>query len=711
MAETTRRGIASYIPVDANNLLAAGGVLAILMIMVMPVPSRAMDVLLAFNFTFSLLVMLLSLYIVRPLDFPIFPSLLLLTTLFRLSLNIASTRLILLNGHTGSDAAGKVIMGFGQFVVGGNFVVGAIIFAILVIINFVVITKGAGRIAEVAARFTLDAMPGKQMAIDADLNAGLIDEREARRRREEIAREAEFYGAMDGASKFVRGEAIAGLIIMSINIIGGFIIGVFQKDMNMAAAAQSYTLLTIGDGLVSQIPALIVSTAAGILVSRAASDAGMGSEFVRQFALNPEALVVAAGVVSIFGMIPGLPFFPFFLLSLLFGGLAWLAMREKGRSPGAREGTPTAGAHGEGAGGAPEEGGEEAPPEGSQEEIERLLSLDMLELEVGYGLIPLVDEAKGGDLLERIRSIRKQFAQEMGIVVPPLHVRDNLHLSPEEYVVLIKGIDIAKGEVMTNHYLAINPGDVSKEIDGIPTTEPAFGLPAIWIEEEKREEAQLAGYTVVDPSTVIATHLAEVVRQNADELLGRQEVQRLLDALSKQHPKAVEEAMQAVNLGIIQKVLQNLVREKVSIRDLLTIIETLADFGPMTKDPEILTEYVRQKLSRAIVKPLLDEGNTLHVLSIDNPIEEMIKGGVQGTEHGSYLALDPGSAQRIINAVQAACDEASKKGYQPVILTSPNVRRHLKRLIERFTPQAVVLSHGEIPAHVKLESIGTVRLS
>ncbi|OCC16090.1 Flagellar biosynthesis protein FlhA [Dissulfuribacter thermophilus] len=697
---STMGRITSILPIESNNLIAAGGVLAILVIMVMPVPAAAMDILLAFNFTFSLLVMLLSLYIIKPLDFPIFPSLLLLTTLFRLSLNIASTRLILLQGHTGVDAAGNIIKGFGQFVVGGNYVVGGIIFAILVIINFVVITKGAGRIAEVAARFTLDAMPGKQMAIDADLNAGLIDENEARRRRQEIAREAEFYGAMDGASKFVRGEAIAGLIIMSINIIGGFIIGVFQQDLNIGAAAQSYTLLTIGDGLVSQIPALIVSTASGILVSRAASDAGMGKEFVRQFSLNPEAMIVAAGVVAIFGMIPGLPFFPFFLLSSIFGTLAWITLREKKRhiieeveeeeKKAKEEKTPS---------------GESAP-----EEIERLLSLDILELEVGYGLIPLVDESQGGDLLERIRSIRKQFAQEMGILIPPLHVRDNLQLNPGQYVVLIKGIDIAKGEVIMGQYLAINPGDVSKEIEGIPTKEPAFGLPAIWIPEEKREEAQLAGYTVVDPSTVIATHLAEIIRQNADELLGRQEVQRLLDALAKHHPKAVEEATQALSLGIIQKVLQHLVREKVSIRDLLTIVETLADFGPMTKDPEILTEYVRQRLGRAIVKPLVQEDGTLRVLTLDASIEDMIKGAVQHTEHGSYMSLDPGTAQRIIKAVQDACEQVTNQGHQPVILTSPQIRRHLRRLIERFIPQVVVLSHSEIPSYVKLESIGGIRL-
>ncbi len=682
---------------DRSNLLAAGAVVAIMIIMVMPLPAGFMDILLATNISLSLLVFLLSLYIYKPLDFPIFPSLLLLTTLFRLSLNIASTRLILLHGHEGAGAAGKVIMGFGQFVVGGNYVVGAIVFAILVIINFVVITKGAGRIAEVAARFTLDAMPGKQMAIDADLNAGLIDESQARARRQEIAKEAEFYGAMDGASKFVRGEAIAGLIIMAINVIGGFIIGVFQQDLAVDAAAQSYTLLTIGDGLVSQIPALIISTAAGILVSRAASEASMGSEFIKQFAVQPEALAVTSGIVFFFGMIPGLPTIPFTVMAIGFGGLAYVAYREKARKTSEKmeeDSVPAV---------------PEAPEPGSQEEVENLLSLDILELEVGYGLIPLVDEEQGGDLLDRIRSIRRQFAQEMGLIIPPLHVRDNLQIDPGAYVILIKGVDIARGELMMGHLLAMNPGQVKREIEGIPTTEPAFGLPALWIPESKREEAQLAGYTVVDPSTVIATHLAEVIRSHADELLGRQEVQNLLDALAKNNPKAVEEATNVLSLGAIQKVLQNLVRERVSIRDLLTITETLADYAPMTKDPDILTEYVRQKLGRAIVKPLLTEENMLEVITVDPAIEDQLRNSLQQTEHGSYLALDPASGQRIVEAAQKRVEEAAARGDQPVILCNPAVRRHMKKLIERFMPNITVLSHSELPPEIRLKSIGTIR--
>jgi len=686
------------IEVDKSNILAAVGVVGILLLMILPLPAPALDLFLALNITISLLVFLMSIYILKPLDFPVFPSLLLITTLFRLSLNIASTRLILLHGHEGVDAAGKIIMGFGHFVVGGNFVVGAIVFFILVIINFVVITKGAGRIAEVAARFTLDAMPGKQMAIDADLNAGLIDEAEAKRRREEIAKEAEFYGAMDGASKFVRGEAIAGLIIMAINVVGGFVIGVFQQGMEVSAAAQSYTLLTIGDGLVSQIPALIISTAAGVLVSRAASTASMGKEFLRQFSTHPQALAVTSVIVFLFSFIPGLPTLPFVILSSGIAFLAYVAFKEEKRVKEEIKGKA-------------EE--EEAGPEeeaGEPEEVERLLQLDILELEVGYGLIPLVDEEQGGDLLDRIKSIRRQFAQEMGIIVPPLHVRDNLQLQPGQYRFLIKGIDVAKGNLMIGHLLAMNPGDVRKEIDGIPTTEPAFGLPAVWITEEQKEEAQLAGYTVVDLSTVIATHLAEVIKKNAADLLGRQEVQRLLDALSKTSPKAVEEVTNVLSLGIIQKVLQNLVRENISIRDLLTITEALADYGEMTKDPEILTEYVRQRLGRAIVKPFLDENDTLRVLTLDSQIEETIRNSLQQTEHGAFLTLDPASAQKIINAVKKAVDEAEGMGMAPVILTNPTVRRHLRRLVERFIPDVNVISHSEIPGNIRLESVGVITL-
>ncbi|WP_456433539.1 flagellar biosynthesis protein FlhA [Thermosulfuriphilus sp.] len=695
MAQTPGRilpGIAR-LQIDPTNIFLAAGVVAILLIMVTPLPPTLMDLLLAFNITFSLAILLISMYIIKPLDFTAFPALLLVTTLFRLSLNIASTRLILLHGHEGPQAAGRVIMGFGQFAVGGNYVVGAIVFAILVIINFVVITKGAGRIAEVAARFTLDAMPGKQMAIDADLNAGLIDETEARQRREQIAKEAEFYGAMDGASKFVRGEAIAGLIIMAINVCGGLVIGVAQQGLPLAEAARSYTLLTIGDGLVSQIPALIVSTSAGIIVSRAAAEASMGRDFARQFALQPQALAVAAAVVFLFGLIPGMPTFPFTTLSAGMGALAWIAYREKKTLPSPEE-----------------EEKEEAPAVPEEESIEALISLDMLELEVGYGLIPLVDEEQGGDLLERIRSIRRQFAQELGIIVPPLHVRDNLQLKPGEYVILIKGVEVARAELMPGYLLAMDPGDAKVKIEGIPTQEPAFGLPAYWIREDQKDEAIMAGYTVVDLSTVVATHLAEVIKAHADELLGRQEVQKLLDALSKTHPKAVEECLNVLNLGIIQKVLQNLLRERVSIRDLLTIVETLADYGSMTKDPDILTEYVRQRLARMIVKPYLDQNQTLQVLSLGEDLEEVLRKGIQKTDQGTFVSLDPRTAHQVVAVLRQAYEKLLSQGRQPVLLCSPTVRRHVRRLLERILPFVAVLSHAELPPNIKVEVLEVVRL-
>ena len=695
MPETQGRFLPAIagIQIDPTNIFLALGVVAILLIMVTPLPPTLMDLLLAFNITFSLSILLISMYIIKPLDFTAFPALLLVTTLFRLSLNIASTRLILLHGHEGPQAAGKVIMGFGQFAVGGNYVVGAIVFAILVIINFVVITKGAGRIAEVAARFTLDAMPGKQMAIDADLNAGLIDETEAKRRREQIAKEAEFYGAMDGASKFVRGEAIAGLIIMAINVCGGLIIGVAQQGLPLAEAARSYTLLTIGDGLVSQIPALIVSTSAGIIVSRAAAEASMGRDFARQFALQPQALAVAAAVVFFFGLVPGMPTFPFVVLSAGMGTLAWIAYREKKALPKPEE-----------------EEAEEVPAVPEEESIEALIALDMLELEVGYGLIPLVDEDQGGDLLERIRSIRRQFAQELGIIVPPLHVRDNLQLKPGEYVILIKGVEVARAELMPGYLLAMDPGDAKAKIEGIPTQEPAFGLQAYWIREDQKDEAIMAGYTVVDLSTVVATHLAEVIKAHADELLGRQEVQRLLDTLAKTHPKAVEECLNVLNLGIIQKVLQNLLRERVSIRDLLTIVETLADYGAMTKDPDILTEYVRQRLSRLIVKPYLDQNQTLSVISLGEDMEEVLRKAIQKTDQGTFISLDPRRAHQVVAVLRQVYERMLAQGKQPVLLCSPTVRRHVRRLLERFLPFVAVLSHAELPPNIKVEVLEVVRL-
>lgn len=684
---------------DRSSLFMAMGVVAILMVMLVPLPTLVLDLLLSLNISIGLLVLLVAMYNTQPLDFAAFPSILLVTTLFRLSLNIASTRLILLHGNEGPGAVGQVIQAFGNFVVGGNYAVGFVIFLILVLINFIVITKGSGRIAEVAARFTLDAMPGKQMAIDADLNAGLIDEKEAKARRLKISRESEFYGAMDGASKFVRGEAIASIIIMVINIFGGLFIGIFSKGMEIGAAAETYSLLTIGDGLVAQIPALIISTAAGIIVSRAASDVSMGKEMGRQFALQPQAMAVTAGIVFLFSLVPGLPHLSFMVLALALGSLAYWSFREQARLVAKV---------------ASEEKAQQAAAEtrpSAAETIDSLLPLDILELEVGYGLIPLVDEAQEGDLLARIRSIRRQFASEMGVVVPPLHVRDNLQLKPDEYALLLKGVEIARGELMMGYLMAMDSGTVRRTVEGVPTVEPAFKLPALWIQPEKKDEAQVAGYTVVDPSTVVATHLSEIIRGHADELLGRQDVQKLLDNLAKTHPKVVEELIpHLLALGAVQKVLQNLLRERVSVRDLLTICETLADYSTMTKDPDILTEYVRQKLARSIIHPFVDENGRLSVLTLAPQVEDILREGVHKGEQGAYLAIDPKLAQKVLDAMQESVNKASDQGHQAIIMCSPAVRRHLRRLVERFLPNVMVISHNELLAQTKIHSIGSIAL-
>ncbi|MFZ5766031.1 MAG: flagellar biosynthesis protein FlhA [Thermodesulfobacteriota bacterium] len=696
MAEKADRIGIKTLNLDSSSLMMAVGVVCILMIMILPLPTLVLDLLLSLGITMSLVILLVSMYNTDPLEFSAFPSLLLLTTLYRLSLNIASTRLILLHGHEGQGAVGRVIESFGNFVVGGNFAVGLIIFLIMVLINFIVITKGSGRIAEVAARFTLDAMPGKQMAIDADLNAGLINEEQAKKRRSEISRQSEFYGAMDGASKFVRGEAIASIIIMLINIMGGLFIGVFLQNISIGQAGETYTLLTIGDGLVSQIPSLIISTSAGIIVSRAASDSSMGIELSRQFGRQPQALAVSSAIIMFFGLIPGLPHLPFLMLGAAMGGVAWLAFQRQ-ETEKQEEAM------------AEERRRETGPPPGAPETVDALLPLDVLELEVGYGLIPLVDEAQEGDLLERIRGIRRQFAMDMGLVIPPMHVRDNLQIKPDEYVLLLKGVEIARGELMMGYFLAMDSGAAKREIEGIPTVEPAFRLPALWIKPEKKDEAQLAGYTVVDPATVVATHLTEVLRTHADELLGRQDTQKLLDNLAKTHPKVVEELVPGLlPLGKVQKVLQNLLRERVSIRDLLTICETLADYAPMSKDTEILTEYVRQKLARSIVNTLADNEGTLFVLTLSTQVEDLIRESVQSSEQGSFLAIDPAMGQKIIESLQHAVERVTQQGYQPAVICAPVLRRHLRRLIERFLPQVVVLSHNELTSQAKIHSLGTV---
>lgn len=673
---------------DFYNVSAIVGIVILLSIILFPLPPYLIDLALALNFSVSLLILIMTMQVSKTLDFTGFPALLLVTTLYRLSMNIATTRVILLRGHEGTHAAGHIIKSFGEFVVGGNYVVGFVVFLILVLINFIVITRGAQRIAEVAARFTLDAMPGKQMSIDADLNAGLIDENEARRRREEIAKEADFYGAMDGASKFIRGEAIAGLVIVCINIIGGILIGTLQRGLDLATSAKTYTILTIGDGLVSQIPALIVSTSAGILISRAAAEAGMGKDIATQFATRPEVLMLAGGVVFILSLIPGLPFFPFFLLSALLFALGYLSYSaQKAKEKVIPE--------------------EKAPPPPEMEEIR---PVELLAIELGYGLIYLADETKGGDLLARIRNLRKHLAQELGIMVPLVHIRDNLALKPGEYSILIKGVEVAKGELMPNYLMALpSSSDLVPPKGAIPTKEPTFGMNAYFITEELREEAEMAGFTVVNLSTVITTHLSEIIKKHADELLTKQEVQRIVDTLSKYYPKIVEECLNNVSLTVIQKVLQNLIKESIPLRDLITIFETISDYGATIKDPEILTEYVRQKMSRFIVKSVLKD-NTLPLILAGDDVEEAIRKALQKTEQGTFLMIDPKIGSKIVTAFTQAVERAGQRNIMPAILCSPVIRRHLRKLIERSLPYTPVISQAEIPIEIKIEILEVVRL-
>ena len=688
-ALNTKSGIAT-----PSELLTVIGVITILVVMIIPLPPVLLDFLLSLNITIAITILLIAMYTVKALDFSIFPSLLLVTTLFRLSLNVASTRLILLYGNEGTMAAGKVIMSFGSFVVGGNYVVGMIVFIILVIVNFVVITKGATRIAEVSARFTLDAMPGKQMSVDADLNAGMIDEREARNRRDLIRREAEFNGAMDGAAKFVRGDAIAGIIITLINLIAGFIIGILQNNMSALDSAQNYSLLTVGDGLVSQIPALTISTAAGIVVSRAASKDTMGREFGKQFFEYPKAIYLASLTVFLFGLIPGLPHIPFIVLSMIIAGSVYLVNRNKVATD------------------IKEIEQKKETSEVGPEPVEHLLFIDPLEVEVGYGLISLVDREQGGELLDRVRSIRRQFALEMGLVIPPIHIRDNLQLGASEYQVILKGVKIASAELMVNHYLAMDSGDATRKIEGIETKEPVFGLTAFWIPDSKQEEAKFAGYTVVDNVTIMSTHLSEVLKNHASELLGRQETQNLLDNLSKSYPKAVDELVpNLLSLGNVQKVLQNLLDEQISIRDLLTIVETLADYSPVAKDPDLLTEYVRHKLSRSIITPYIGDDGILKLITMGQDVEDVLLKGVQKTEHGSYLSIDPKLADPIITSIKMETEKAMAKNIQPILITSPTIRRYLKKMIEHFIPSLIVLSQSELLTDMKFKSIGEVSLN
>lgn len=673
-----------------SDIYVAIAVIGVLTLMIVPLPAFVLDIFLATNITIALAILLVCLYTLHPLDFSVFPSVLLVTTLFRLALNVAGTRLILMHGNEGADAAGAVIKAFGSFVVGGNYVVGAVMFLILVVINFVVITKGAGRVAEVSARFTLDAMPGKQMAIDADLSAGFLTEKEARLRREKIRREAEFYGAMDGASKFVRGDAVAGILIMLINIFGGLIIGVWQQGLALDVALSNYTLLTVGEGLVAQIPALIISTAAGILVTRSADENNFGQEVTGQFLNYPKAFYVVSGVMFLFALIPGLPHFAFLLLS----GVSWLVGRMSREMAQVVEEESAA--------------AEAAGEEESLDQASAIRPLDTLELEVGYGLVPMVDASQDGELLERIRSIRRQFAQKMGFVVPPIHIHDNLQLKPYEYNILIRGARVG-GSELTGQYLAMDSGAVMAKLPGPEAREPVFGLPAVWIRSDDREQAQVNGYTVVDSTTVIATHISETIRRYAQDLVGRQEMQQLLDNVAVSAPKVVDELIPGqLGLGVVLRVVKNLLKEGVSIRDMRTILETLADYASLTKDPDVLTEFVRQGLGRFIVDQFKVDEDTLHLVTIDREVEDAVAEAIQPSDQGSYLAIEPALAQQIIASVRGMVDRFGMYGAQPVVLASPSIRRHVKKLIERFVPHVAVLSHNEIPQNVKIQSLGVV---
>ena len=688
--------IENYMSARPQELAVAVGIIAILVVMVIPIPTFLLDLLLSFSITLSLIILLVSIFMLAPLEFSVFPSLLLVVTLVRLSLNVASTRIILLHGNEGPAAAGQVIKAFGSFVVGGNYVVGAVIFIILVLINFIVITKGSVRTSEVAARFTLDAIPGKQMSIDADLNAGIINEEQARARRRKLEQEADFYGAMDGAIRFVRGDAIAGILITLINVIGGFAIGVFQQDMVVAEAAKVYTLLTIGDGLVTQLPALVVSTAAGIIVTRATTDKSLPNEFISQMVKQPAAFSIAAAALFFFGTIPGLPHFPFLVLSALAGWVSYRLYQNRQQTERIKQKKL-----------------DEEKKTPIPEKVESILPLDVMELEVGYELIPLVDADRNGELLERIKSVRRQFALELGFIVPPLHIRDNLQLKASDYAVLIKGVEVARGSVMMGRLLAMSPGKTEKEIPGVKTQEPTFGLPSIWINTSAKQEAQMAGYTVVDPATVITTHIKETIKRNAQELLGRQEVQTLLDKFKETNPKVVEELVpNLMTLGKVQKVLQNLLREQISIRDLRTILETLADYAAKVEDPDVLTEYVRQALARPITKKYLAKDGSLSVMTLDQKVEELIRQSIQKTELTSYLALEPTVAEKILAKIREAVETITPMlETAPVLLASPLIRMYLRKLTERFLPDLVVLSHSEIVPTVQIRTLRVVTLN
>ena len=664
-------------------------ILLILAMMVLPLPPFFLDLFFTFNIAISVIVMLVAMSVMKPLDFSVFPTVLLVTTLLRLSLNVASTRVVLLEGHTGPGAAGRVIEAFGHFLVGGNYAVGLVVFTILVVINFVVITKGAGRVAEVAARFTLDAMPGKQMAIDADLNAGLIGEDEARKRRTTIAQEADFFGSMDGASKFVRGDAVAGILIMLINVIGGLFVGVLQHNLDIGTAARTYTLLTIGDGLVAQIPALIISIAAGMVVTRVGDDQDVSQQFVSQLFSNPKLLFLTAAIIGLLGLIPGMPNFVFLLIASILAAMAWqLEKRSRTATPVSVTVAPV------------------ASRETQEASWSDVTPLDVLGLEVGYRLIPLVDKSQDGELLRRIRGIRKKFAQEVGFLVSPVHIRDNLELKPNAYKILLNGVEIGEGEAFPGSLLAINPGRVAGQLPGTATKDPAFGLPAVWIDPAQREQAQAYGYTVVDASTVAATHLNHLILSHAAELLGRQETQALLDHLAKEMPKVVEDLVpKTLSIGVLQKVLRNLLEEGVHLRDMRTIIETLVDLAPRSQDPELLTAQVRNALGRSIVQELYPGGADLQVISLDPQLERLLLQAVAGAGDGA--SIEPGLADTLVREAVAAAQHQEEVGLPMVLLVPGSLRTLLSRFLRRSVSQLKVLAHTEVPEDrtIKVTSI------
>lgn len=671
------------------DVLMPLGVLSVVIIMVLPMPAPLLDILLTISISLSVIILLVSLYILEPLEFSTFPSVLLITTLFRLSLNVATTRRILLFGSEGPSAAGKVIQSFGQFVVGGNFVVGFIIFLILVIINFVVITKGSARVAEVAARFTLDAMPGKQMSIDADLNAGLIDEDTARQKRQNIQRQADFYGAMDGASKFVRGDAIAGLIVTAVNIIGGLIIGVTQQNMGIGEASQVYTILTVGDGLVAQIPTLIISTSAGIVITRAGDSANLSMQLINQLFQNSRVLILTGAILVFLALVPGLPKISFLILAGVLFTLAY-ASRIKLKA---------------------KEMVEEEVKSPAEENIIDLLDIDIMELEIGFNLISLVDPEKGGTLLERIKSVRRQIALDLGFIVPPIRIRDNLQIGQNEYIILIKGAKIAKGEVMPGKYLVMNPEGSMDKIEGIPTKEPTFGLEARWVDENEKQKADMEGFTVVEPETVIVTHLSEIIRNNAYELLGRQETQNLLDKIKEKTPKLVDDLTPGIlDLGSVHLVLQSLLREKVSIRNLKTILEVLASYGPKNKKIDFLVQQVRIALKRQLTESLLSGDGKLYIFTLASRNEQFIAENIQETEEGKEVIMEPSNAQKFLKAIMGKVDDMISRGLTPILVVSPPIRMALRKFIEKFIPNLHIISHNEIGENVVIESLGSVEI-